>query len=68
MAVDDSYLFNLDGEVKGQVSKRRRADGGKSMPTKEVKHLPALTSCLRRCIAWYRLSGTGAVTNLCIVT
>ena len=33
--MDDSYLFNLDGEVKGQVSKRRRADGGMSMNSKE---------------------------------
>ena len=24
LEVDDSYLFNLDGEEKGQVSKRRR--------------------------------------------
>jgi hypothetical protein len=30
LEVDDSYLFNLDGEDKGQVSKRRRTGAAAS--------------------------------------
>eukprot|EP00965_Chrysotila_dentata_P241327 6204209-Pleurochrysis_carterae.AAC.2 len=38
LAVDDSYLFNLDGEEKGKVSKRRRAGQG------DRPHAAALTA------------------------
>ena len=31
--VDDSYLFNLDGEEKGQVSKRRRTGSAANVST-----------------------------------
>jgi len=33
LAVDDSYLFNLDGEEKGQVSKRRRTGNEQAIRT-----------------------------------
>ena len=33
LEVDDSYLFNLDGEEKGQVSKRRRTGSAANVST-----------------------------------